>query len=221
MIRDALGQFEQVATEAIGKAARDFAIYPIDVQAKLLTLMQDGWAVDPDQPILFIRMAEGAFEKDEAAETWITNHFEGRLHDIQTALAKRHPERTAILRDAFDAHRQGAYTLSVPVLLAQADGIVGERYKRKQLFSKSKHHGLASDLKEMEPTQLSTIWAEVLSGKAEVSSNVRDLPANFSGLNRHAVLHGTDLNYGCRTNSLKAVSILYMASHLVLSDTGP
>jgi len=219
MVRDALAQFTAAATEGLGKASRNLANFPIEVQVKLLALMQTGWALDPDQPILFVRLVEGEFGKEHAMEALVASHFESRMGEIQATLAKRHPERAAIQADAFDAHLRGLYTLSVPVLLAQADGIVGDRFKRKQLFSKSGEHCLSSLIKEMEPGQLSTMWAEILSGEAEVSANVRSLPAGFAGLNRHAVLHGTDLQYGTRHNSLKALSMLYMASHLVASNS--
>lgn len=221
MVGDALAAFAAIATEELGKASRDLASFPVEIQVKLLALMQTGWALDPDKPILFVRLAEGEFGEEHATEAWVANHFESRMGEIQSTLAKRHPERAAIQADAFDAHLQGLYTLSVPVFLAQADGIVGDRFQRKQLFSKSGQHGISPLIKEMEPGQLSTMWAEILSGKAEVSANVRDLPAGFAGLNRHAVLHGTDLQYGTRYNSLKALSILYMASHLVDSNSRP
>ena len=218
-ISEAYAHLAAVAMDSIGSASRDLGSYPVEVQVKLLALMQSGWAVDPDRPILFVRLAQGEFGEEQTAETWIAGHFEARLDEIQSALADRHPERAAIISNAFDAHRRGLYTLSVPVFLAQADGIVGDRYERKQLFSKSKRSGLASQLDEMEPGQISTMWAEILSGSAEVSLNVRDLPDDFSGLNRHSILHGYDLKYGVRENSLKAVSILYMASHLIATSS--
>jgi hypothetical protein len=34
-------------------------------------------------------------------------------------------------------------------------------------------------------------------------------------LNRHAVLHGESLNYGTRTNSLKAVSLINYVAHVL------
>jgi len=217
-IQEARDQVVAHANEILGKAARDFARYPPEAQAKLLELMRTGWAIDPDQPLLFVRLMEGEFGGEAAAEAWVTGHYISRMGEIETSLAMRHPERAEIMQDAFDAHRRGAYSLSVPVFLTQADGIVGARYERTQLFSKSRCHGLASQLKEMEKGQLATMWAEILSGKAEISSNVRDLPENFSGLNRHAVLHGTDLGYGTEKNSLKAASMLYMASLLAVSN---
>ena len=220
-IREAQLQFAVTAREELGKASRELASFPVEIQTKLLALMQTGWGIDPDQPILFVRLAQGEFGNGRAADAWIAGHFESRLDEIETALARSHPERAAILSDAFDAHRRGLYTLSVPVLLAQADGIVGDRYKKKQLFSKSNNNGLASQINGMEPGQLATMWAETVSGNAEVSSNVRDLPVGFIGLNRHSVLHGVDLEYGTKENSIKAVSLLYMASHLVATNAEP
>ena len=201
-----------IANDILGERARNFAAYEPELQAKILSLFQAGWAVDPDQPILFVRLAIGEFGDFSEADQWISNHYESRMDEMQLALTTRHPDRAPVLADALDAHREGRYTLSVPVLLSQADGIIGSRYERTQLFSRSRHHGLASQVKEMDHGQLSTMWAEIMSGKAEVSSNTQDLPEGFEGLNRHAVMHGTDVNYGTKANSLKAISMLYMAS---------
>lgn len=206
-----------IANDILGERARDFASYEPELQGKILSLFQAGWAVDPDQPILFVRLAIGEFGDFSKADEWISEHYESRLDEMQLALSARHPDRAPIFADAFDAHRQGLYTLSVPVVLAQADGIIGTRYERTQLFSRSRNHGLASQIKDMKPGQLSTMWAEIMSGKAEVSSNTQDLPEGFEGLNRHAVMHGTDVNYGSRANSLKAISMLYMASFFASS----
>lgn len=219
MFQNALNEFAAMARVEIGRVSRDIASFPIDMQARILELMRGGWAVDPDQPILFVRLVSGEFGTEgEGIDAWIADHFESRLDDIQTLLAKRHPERAALLADAFNAPRSELYTLSIPVFLAQAEGVVADRFKRIRPFSKVKNVSLASLLSDMGKGQLATLWADIQSGKADLSANVSDLPDEFNGLNRHAVMHGASVSYGTKVNSLKAISTLYMASFFVASE---
>jgi hypothetical protein len=58
-----------------------------------------------------------------------------------------------------------------------------------------------------------------IDADAPLTRDTRQLPAGFDGLNRHAVLHGTDPNYGTEVNSLRAVSVLNLASYLLTAFT--
>ena len=50
-------------------------------------------------------------------------HFNNVLSNIEADLTECFPKRALILKKAFAAHKAGDYELSIPVLLAQADGI--------------------------------------------------------------------------------------------------
>ena len=46
-----------------------------------------------------------------------------RLDIIEEALIDSYPHRGHLFQQAFEAHREGKYGLSIPVFLTQADGI--------------------------------------------------------------------------------------------------
>ena len=63
----------------------------------------------------------------------IGSYFRERIDSIERDLSGAYPRRSQILHDAFEAHRTGKYTLSIPVFLSQADGIWYDQFS-KDLF---------------------------------------------------------------------------------------
>ena len=120
--------------------------------------------------------------------------------------------RMPIIEDALQAHIDGKFTLSVPALLPHIEGIVCEILgSDAQLAMQEKAE---QAIKDNYP-QLAPI--------AEVQAILRHLGglyANFvplayqqgSPLNRHAILHGVELNYARVENSLRVFLILDVLS---------
>jgi hypothetical protein len=61
-----------------------------------------------------------------AADAMMVRFAGEEVTHVEEMLARHWPDRTAILGEAFAAHREGRYALSIPVFLAQADGIAAE-----------------------------------------------------------------------------------------------
>lgn len=200
---------------------RQFREMPGEVRVQLAVLMARGWCLDPEMPHTWGRDLADAFEEgqEEEAQQWLVDYFKGRLDEIEKTLVDRHPSRAAIITDAFQAHREGRYSLSIPVMLTQADGVIYDKHQR-QLFTKKSKAGLKELVLNMPADDLRVIFIEALSVDIPLTRRTQELPAGFDGLNRHAVLHGTDLNYGTEINGLRAVSILNLASHLTAEDEG-
>ena len=62
----------------------------------------------------------------ERADEMLVNYYESCLDETRDTIAAAFPHRAKILTKALDAHAGGDYELSIPVLLAQADGIAKE-----------------------------------------------------------------------------------------------
>ncbi|WP_449252664.1 YecA family protein [Brevundimonas naejangsanensis] len=110
--------------------------------------------------------------------------------------------RRAILMDAVTAHYQGSYSLSVPVLFAQIEGILRDI------------GGLAAK-ENVRPT-IKKDWDSrtlfgLTEGAAEFNAFLSKLYEGQKGgglLNRNRVLHGTDTTYGTLENSLILLLVL-------------
>ncbi len=180
-------------------------------------LIEHGWYPDPRMaPIQIVMLASWSDSDPDAVDEIMKNAYREGLESIEAKLIAEFPHRGPVLRQAFDAHRGGSYFLSVPVLLAQADGIWRDRIDCN-LFSGDIGNAietlaeLAEDANSREfVLALSTPdWPLALSKKKR--------PDNFSDLNRHLVLHGESVDYGTEENSLRAIAFLNYCA-FVLSE---
>ena len=131
--------------------------------------------------------------------------------------------RSQIIQDALEAHISGKYTLSIPTLLPQVEGILSS------IIGKSAGK-LINLLKEafgkVEPDFLSSVAEDMLLKLAKSPFLLHGIePSYFSPekysewldkrgileentLNRHAILHGIQINYATKLNSLRTFLLL-------------
>lgn len=130
-------------------------------------------------------------------------------------------QRKHIIHDAFDAHKSGKYTLSIPALLPQTEGILSSIYGKEagrpyKLFDETIQqeypdvlNNIAKDIllkfvtslyKGIKPEHFTTdklpLWLE--------SEGIKEI--DF--MNRHAILHGIHVNYASKINSLRVFLLL-------------
>lgn len=203
----------------LGDIAEQMREWPREIRAQLDTLFAKGWCLDPEMPVVSGRQLVEAFRRGEEqeAQLWLVRYFTRRLDSIESNLVERHPTRAGVIADAFAAHREGRYSLSIPALLAQADGVIHDRHER-QLYSKNSGANLKKLLDELPDDDMRAIALAAFYMDIPLTRKTDHLPPDFDGLNRHAVLHGTDPSYGTEINSLRAVSILNLASYLATED---
>ena len=148
------------------------------------------------------------------AEQVLVKHFESRVEEIEKSIVNRFPKRQKIISAAFNAHRRQEYQLSVPVLLTQTDGICKEVF-HEYLFLK--HDKKPRTAIYVEQFVSDTFMAAILSPLAQplpIGASESERAKGFTGLNRHMVLHGESLDYGTKTNSLKAISLINYVAHV-------
>jgi len=113
-------------------------------------------------------------------------------------------KRINILKDALSAHNAGQYSLSVPVLLAQAEGIIASLGNIKGRIS---HRDIVNKAKKMSKdvilcesfihTLANSFLEEFKFGQDE-----------FFKLGRNSILHGINLEYATPENSLKSILLI-------------
>lgn len=151
------------------------------------------------------------FEKlRNTVATWETNPlFSSRMHIFKTAL---------------EAHCNGNYTLSVPALLPQIEGILNEYVKVNNLTAKlgkieKVYNAVIGDLDEYPLSS----WAIANTLLYQLQTNTftfTDFEAEFKKSSnsrkttRHTVLHGIATNYDKPVHSLKAFVLLDALSSL-------
>lgn len=114
-------------------------------------------------------------------------------------------KRLSILKDAIWAHQNGLFTLSIPTLIPQIEGIIADNFRINEYLK-------ASDYKKYFQSLLNE--AILIKNRNEnisifftsvLLANFFHGTKNIGPLSRHAVLHGGDVSYATQINSLRAI----------------
>lgn len=200
---------------AFEQLQRSFRELPPRTQAALLTLGAHGWYLDLHMPIPDLWGLESALVGGDVAEaeTSLCEYFESNLERIEASISARFPHRAHLIGAAFSAHRRGEYVLSIPVLLAQTDGICKEAVGQYLFMKRDKKPLTATYVEQMAANSFRAALLSPLAQTLPINASEKERLEGSDALNRHEVLHGTSLDYGTVTNSLKAVSLVnYVAT---------
>lgn len=172
------------------------------------TLMQHGWFPDLDLTASQIQAwAELFDDHPQQANEALCDRFRELLDDIEAKVKGAFPHRSEILSEAFHAHRQGHYCLSVLGFLTQVDGFFHDIWD-KSLFVRGDREKVGGQVGQMQ-NELAREMVRVLLESDWPLIMARDKrPDDFTGLNRHQVLHGEVTDFGTEEYSLKALSLL-------------
>ncbi|TDR42104.1 hypothetical protein DFR29_109160 [Tahibacter aquaticus] len=209
-----LAKQAQSAFEAIAEL-------PSSIRAELGVLAARGWYLDPELPASAPAKLRKAIETgdQEAADAALVLHFTSELPTIRSHLITKYPKRAHIFNRAVDAHEQGAYELSVPVLLTQVDGICWDMTSFLLFKADNKRPQVAKYVDQFSANAYRHALLTPLLKMHPISASEKARPAGFDGLNRHQVLHGESVTYNTEMNSLKVVSLLkYLSWVLHFAD---
>lgn len=202
------------AHEEQQRQARQFADHIVDSMSRdardtFPILASAGWFPDLH---MYVRDRRNLIEKLQQGQSTLVdrllvNWYEERLGKISAEIVSIFPNRTKPIRSACWAHRRKRYYLSIPVFLAQSDGICAQILGASPFLRRNGRPKTASVVEKSDH-----MWPAVLAPLAmclPISASEgerRELPS--STLNRHAIIHGEPDGYGTRTNSAKALSLL-------------
>lgn len=196
-----------------------------ELPAVQVYLAKRGWYLTgSSSPGDVLRLARLIREDRHAvAEEFMLEYARRRVDSVLSTVSEQWPGRAALLSDAIDAHRNGGYNLSIPVLLAQADGI-SSQILGASFFAKEKGVPKVSKtyrarlLKEHDPESVNVFFLRPLELLSSLSygidyhNSARVADPHLGPLNRHAIIHGYDTDYGTEANGLRAILLLdYLA----------
>jgi hypothetical protein len=168
---------------------------------------------------------------DSILEQTIMELVEERLDGIEEDLLASHAKRANIIREIFALHLEGRYFASIPMALAQADGMckdffftrtkdgtkrsigffdIGQKQgmKRPQAISKSL---------EPEPDSVLNILSSQLAKEDRNAHPLMEYrTTKLSDLNRHAIMHGESVDYASKVNSAKSILLLDFVNELCM-----
>lgn len=170
--------------------------------------VQTGWFFGPRMPVGIITwLGKASKEAPSEVDQIMSGLVQENLDHTEVHLSEAYPNRSHLLMEAFWAHRSGNYALSIPVLLAQADGIFYDRCEGKLFFEK-KGKKTIRDFSSKVAGKFFQAHVHPLTVDTPLWMHSKGLNSTFSGLNRHQVLHGMKVDYNTELNSLKAIAFL-------------
>jgi hypothetical protein len=196
--------------EQTGKAVLAFAR---DSERYRVTMLRLGWPPPLEIPVTLGRKLVKLWESEAATEQDISAvivEFYGseELERLLRRWRQRRwlSRRMPILDDAVRAHARGEYNLSIPALLPQLEGALGDAFRHVGRLSSRDLERYTDELVRSDghPTGDS-----FLAAAREVYLNSILVPFHWGDplptLSRHAILHGADTEYGTAENSLRAI----------------
>jgi hypothetical protein len=116
--------------------------------------------------------------------------------------------RIHILRDIIEVHKSGNYTLSIPALLPQIEGVVADCYAHRHRMNGKKFMSYIENItEECQRASISSHtnhWFKQFLADILLAQFAHGDPLS-NGLSRHAILHGANTNYATAANSLKSI----------------
>lgn len=225
----ALAQAQQQAYQVVGASTRiqqsidqvlgGFAQHAKRIQELWIEVERDldrygeimlelGWPPPREPPIPMLRQMVRLYDRgevtgEEVSAAFVDFYGEDELLTMLERWEGRPflKRRIPILREVVEGHLDGRYALTVPTVLAQVDGVLGDVFgHRGQLWGAT----LMAYAEELLSDGL--LGEDVLAFYVE---RIRE-PAEFGApeipqLSRHAVLHGIDTEYGTESKSLRAI----------------
>lgn len=161
--------------------------------------------------------------KHEFIESDIQKYIREHIHVFRRQSEEYFPVRYKIISSAFDAHEEKKYELSIPVLLAQADGIFEELvgttfYSNDEKKLKKIKKNLLKRLRENGHPASTTSFGYLLLKQLQEESllhenyteieKLKEQDPNLKPLNRNTILHGRDVDYASEANSLRSISLI-------------
>ena len=222
-IKKALQSYEMQVTNAV-ESIRQWSIrnhgllqeavkaveeWPMRQHEAVVKVARYGWYIDPEMPVCASTELARALDAGEVKEVtqYASQHVRDHLDRIEARLSEHYPHRRLVLVDAFDAHRKGKFTLSIPVLLSQADGIWNERFSTS-LFRGPQRTDTSRNQRGGNQDLVFWDGFNIFEESIPMWMSEKERGPSFAQLNRHLVLHGESLDYGTEENSLRAISFV-------------
>lgn len=184
-----------------------------------------GWFIGPLLPLSFMRDLE-ALEGGEDIDALFAEDYREAWTEVEQLVLEQLPARSHLLGEAFAAHREKRYALSIPVFLAQADGLCDDALKgRGHLFTTKdarvqERIRFMEDLLAQEDSRYVAAILEPLKAALPSSAPLHLWEASRNTFNRNAILHGRDMDYATELNSLRCISLIDFLTW-TLYDRGP
>jgi hypothetical protein len=173
-------------------------------------LASRAWFVTPDVPLrtlwgLVAAHKAGDFNTVDKVMTALVHRD---LKNIERQTLEAFPARARILKAAFKAHLKKCYELSIPAMLAQADGMCFDLFGAKLYTRRKGVPVTAEKIDALNRSEFEKSILEPLRISSALSASDNEAKLQPDVLSRHLVLHGISIDYATELNAYRAISLL-------------
>lgn len=168
-----------------------------------------GWYLNWETPIDIVSVVNNG---QEALDAYMLSHLRDDWNGLTSRIVELCPERFTVFKAAFKLHEENNYIASIPLFLAQSDGICAQ-YLGAFLFAE--HDKRIEKVKEISEINSDIFLAsllDILTVKTQIGASIdkSSLDKKSLGPNRNGILHGSlkHIDYGNEINSYKSFSLL-------------
>lgn len=195
----------------------DIKIRDLSSSAKFLATIADkfnnifsthGWIATEDMSVPMMEQAVTIFNMEgiEKAEDFLCKSFDDdyfslHSHRMQAIWVWKDTLRSRLLNLAYNDHKQGRYHASIPVVLAQIDGLAFDT--NKVSFFDEKSALVIENSVAAHETGLRSLSDQTTKRRTKTSADPLDFPY------RHGILHGRELAYDNELVSTKCFFMLF------------
>ena len=182
-------------------------------------LIPHGWVFSPSLPAFSIGEIYKQLKNKDAEEVieTVTGYFSNQVcGEIINSICSKpgFSTRSQIIRDAFQAHCEGKYTLSVPVFLAQAGGAFVDHFENELYSTKKKRYLNKNNFSFRSINIMVESFENFIRDVLAKSYDIRrKIPEGIFA--RHPILHGRSTDYGTKENSIRAILLLDYVSFII------
>lgn len=173
-----------------------FESAPMEEYVAAGTLVEEGKADEAEQLLVDF------WNDDPMWQEWPIHRLVG-LYGSEDERVTIREERQRLLRHALDHHRRGEYAASIPITLAQIDGIF------KDFTGKSSREFFDPGNPELVDDETIAGHPVGLQALSKMMSRGLKESASTGSVFRHAILHGQELGYDTKRNSTKIWTALF------------
>jgi len=118
-----IDQFLKANPDFLNNLARFVTEFPTAMRSAWVRAAEQGWYLPPSAPASVVGAAN---EGGPTLDAYMTELMDEGWDQMTVKVMGLYPERAPILQVAFDLHRAGNYIASIPLFLAQSDGICAQ-----------------------------------------------------------------------------------------------
>ena len=202
---------DKIISQGIESIVETFRNLPEACRESWVLAARQGWYVNWYTPFPIVSKINNSTQIDLKLNHLMLEHLKGDFESISSEIMAACPERREILECAFNLLKDNNYIASIPLLLAQIDGICADIIGTNFFTDKEKR---PEKIEEFKSTQdhLVSVLLDLLTLNTQFSAGIRCSSSQKKLLapNRHGIMHGSrkHLDYGTETNGYKTFSLL-------------